>query len=157
MAAKVEKETMNPFRVLILCTGNSCRSQMAEGWLRHDLGELVEVASAGTHPAGYVHPMAIRAMAEVGVDISDHQSKHVEELKKRSWDLVVTVCDSAREECPIFPNASETVHMGFPDPVLVGGSEEARLAAFRQVRDAIRDQLVPQVASRLRQKNDRPA
>lgn len=151
-----EGESMKPFRVLVLCTGNSCRSQMAEGWLRHDLGEFVEVASAGTHPAGYVHPVAIRVMAEAGVDISNHYSKHVNELASKEWDLVMTVCDSAREECPIFPGAQETIHVGFPDPVLVGGSEEARLAAFRQVRDAIRAQLVPQVASRLRQKADQP-
>lgn len=152
MAASVEEKSMRPFKILVLCTGNSCRSQMAEGWLRHELGELVEVASAGTHPAGYVHPLAIRVMAEAGVDISHQYSKHVNELASKDWDLVVTVCDNAREECPIFPGARETVHVGFPDPVLVGGSEEARLAAFRQVRDAIRTQLVSQVTSRLRQK-----
>ncbi|MGQ9495976.1 MAG: arsenate reductase ArsC [Thermoanaerobaculaceae bacterium] len=152
MAASVDKKSRNPFRVLVLCTGNSCRSQMAEGWLRHELGELVEVASAGTHPAGYVHPLAIRVMAEAGVDISNQYSKHVNELASKDWDLVVTVCDSAREECPIFPGARQTIHVGFPDPVLVGGSEQARLAAFRQVRDAIRAQLVSQVASKLRQK-----
>lgn len=157
IAAGFGKENMNPFRVLVLCTGNSCRSQMAEGWLRYDLGQFVGVTSAGTHPAGYVHPMAIRVMAEAGVDISEHFSKHVNQLAKREWDLVVTVCDNAREECPIFPEAVETMHLGFPDPVLVGGSEEVRLAAFRQVRDAIRAQLVPQVASKLRQKTGKKA
>lgn len=140
---------MEKFRVLILCTGNSCRSQMAEGWVRHLLGDRAEVASAGTHPAGYVHPLAVEAMAEVGVDISSHTSKHLEVFVDQPWDLVITVCDSAREECPYVPDAKEQLHIPFPDPVLVGGSYEQRLAAYREVRDALRQRLIPEVERRL--------
>ncbi len=100
---------MSKPRVLILCTGNSCRSQMGEGWLRHDLGDRVDVQSAGTRPS-VVHPLAIRVMDEAGVDISSHRSKAVEEMKGLGFDLVVTVCDSAREACPILPGARKTLH-----------------------------------------------
>ena len=135
-------------RVLILCTGNSCRSQMAEGWVRHDLHRSWEVASAGTYPAGAVHPLAVRVMAEVGVDITAHRPKHVDSLAAADWDLVVTVCDSAREACPVFPAAAEQIHIGFPDPVAVQGSVDERLAAYRAVRDDIRARLVPEIARR---------
>ena len=141
-------ETMNRKRVLILCTGNSCRSQMAEGWVRHDLDRCWEVASAGTSPASIVHPLAVRVMAEAGVDISGHRPKHVDSLARASWELVVTVCDSAREACPVFPAAAEQIHMGFPDPISVLGSEDERLAAYRAVRDDIRARLVPEIARR---------
>lgn len=134
-------------RVLILCTGNSCRSQMGEGWVRHDLGDRVEVQSAGTRPS-VVHPLAIRVMGEAGADISSHRSKSVEEMKGLAFDLVVTVCDSAREACPILPGARKTLHRAFDDPALAGGGEDA-LPIFRRVRDEIHAQLVPLVAAEL--------
>ncbi len=125
-------------RVLILCTGNSARSQMAEGWVRHELGEQWEPYSAGTAPAGYVHPLAVRVMAEVGVDISAQRSKSVDAFRDQDFDVVITVCDGARERCPVWLGRGRRVHIGFPDPAAVDGPEEARLAAFRAVRDAIR-------------------
>jgi arsenate reductase len=121
---------------------------MGEGWVRHDLGDRVEVHSAGTQPS-IVHPLAIRAMAEAGVDISSHRSKSVEEMKGLAFDLVVTVCDSAREACPILPGAQKTLHQSFEDPALAGDGEDA-LPVFRRVRDAIRAQLVPLVAAELK-------
>jgi len=135
-------------RVLILCTGNSCRSQMAEGWVRHDLGDRWEAGSAGTHPAGEVAPLTVRAMAEVGVDISNGRPKHWGPFLDQAWDLVVTVCDSARESCPLFPGAAEQIHVSFPDPVFATGTEEERLAVYRDVRDDIRARLVPEIAMR---------
>ena len=140
---------MSKPRVLILCTGNSCRSQMGEGWLRHDLGDRIEVQSAGTRPS-FVHPLAIRAMAEAGVDISSHRSKSVETLKDSSFDLVVTVCDSAREACPILPGARKMLHQSFEDPGYAGDGEDA-LPAFRRIRDEIRARLVPLLAAELRE------
>ena len=137
-------------RVLILCTGNSCRSQMAEGWIRHDLGERVEVMSAGTHPC-YVHPLAIRVMAEAGVDISSHESKSVEPFLRQPMDLVVTVCDSAREACPVFPRAKRQIHESIPDPIRYArGDEEIALTKFREVRDLIRERVVPLVRKALK-------
>jgi len=127
-------------RVLILCTGNSARSQMAEGLLRRDGGERFEVFSAGTRPAG-VRPEAVEAMREVGVDISGHRSKSVDEFAGQSFDYVITVCDNARESCPIFPGVTERIHWGFDDPAAVGGDEATRLAAFRRVRDEIASRL----------------
>ena len=136
-------------RVLILCTGNSCRSQMAEGWVRHDLGDSVEVVSAGTHPS-YVHPLAIRVMAEAGVNLSSHTSKSVDRFLGQPMDLVVTVCDSAREACPVFPNAKRVVHDLIPDPVGYGaGNREVALAKFREVRDLIRRRIVARVREEL--------
>ncbi|MCS7182268.1 MAG: arsenate reductase ArsC [Thermoanaerobaculum sp.] len=140
---------MVKLRVLILCTGNSCRSQMAEGWVRHLLGPAVEVASAGTHPAGWVHPLAVQVMAEAGVDISHHTSKGLNEVAGKPWDLVITVCDGAKEECPYLPGAKEQVHVPFPDPVLAQGTLEERLEVYRSVRDAIREHLVAEVARRV--------
>ena len=127
-------------RVLILCTGNSARSQMAEGLLRHDGGGRFTVESAGTHPSR-VRPEAIAAMREAGIDISGHRSKHVDEFAGVSFDYVVTVCDNAREACPIFPGATVRMHRSFEDPAAVEGSEQERLAAFRRVRDEIREYL----------------
>jgi arsenate reductase (thioredoxin) len=121
-------------RVLILCTGNSARSQMAEGLLGHDAGDRFEVESAGTRP-GRVRPEAIVVMNELGIDISDHRSKHVDEFQDQSFDYVLTVCDSAKESCPVFPNQSKRIHMAFQ------GTEQERLALFRRVRDEIRDYL----------------
>ena len=135
---------MSKSRVLILCTGNSCRSQMGEGWIRHDLGDRVDVHSAGTQPS-FVHPLAIRVMREAGVDLSSHRSKSVEALKGLAFDLVVTVCDSAREACPILPGAQKTLHQAFEDPALAGDGEDA-LPVFRRLRDEIRARLVPLVA-----------
>jgi arsenate reductase (thioredoxin) len=131
---------MHKQRVLILCTGNSARSQMAEGLLRHDAGERFEVESAGTRP-GHVRPEAIAAMREIGIDISGHRSKSVDEFKDQSFDLVLTVCDNARETCPVYPGHGQRLHRSFDDPAAVRGSEEDRLAAFRRVRDEIRDYL----------------
>ncbi len=142
-------EAARPRRVLVICTGNSCRSQMAEGWLRHLLGDRLEVASAGTHPAREVSPLAIRVMAEAGVDISGQVPEHVSLYEDEHWDLVVTVCDDAREACPAFPGAARSIHAGFPDPWAVVGTGEERLAAYRGVRDAIRRDLVPLVARHL--------
>lgn len=125
-------------RVLFLCTGNSCRSQMAEGWARALLGDAIEAHSAGTHPHG-LNPLAVRAMAEAGVDISSHVSKRPEEIGGR-FDLVVTVCGSAHESCPVFPGA-RTVHVGFDDPPrLAAGaaSDEEAMPHYRRVRDEIR-------------------
>jgi arsenate reductase len=135
-------------RVLIVCTGNSCRSQMAEGWVRHELGERWEVASAGTHPGWAVHPLSVRAMAEVGIDISAARPKYWGPFLDEKWDLVVTVCDSARETCPLFPGAAEQIHVSFPDPILAEGSEEERMAVYRQVRDDIHTRLLPEIARR---------
>lgn len=134
-------------RVLVLCTGNSCRSQMGEGWLRHDLGERLEAVSAGTSPS-FVHPRAIQVMAEVGVDLSSHSSKSAESLRGTAFDLVVTVCDSAREACPVFPGARKTIHHAFEDPARAGAGDDA-LPAFRRVRDEVRSVLVPLVAREL--------
>jgi arsenate reductase len=126
--------------VLILCTGDSARSQMAEGLLRHDAGGRFTVESAGTHP-GRVREEAVAAMREVGIDISGHRSKHVDEFAGRAFDYVLTVCDHAREACPIFPGATAMLHHSFADPAAVEGSEEQRMAAFRRVRDEIREYL----------------
>jgi len=124
-------------RILFLCTGNSCRSHMAEGWLRHLAGDRFECFSAGSKPAGFVHPLAIRAMSEVGIDISGHRSKSLDEFAGQEFDLLVTVCDDAREACPVFPGAKRRLHCGFDDPAGATGNDEERMAAFRLVRDRI--------------------
>jgi arsenate reductase (thioredoxin) len=123
-------------RVLILCTGNSARSQMAEGLLRAFGGERVEVFSAGTNPS-IVRPEAIAVMSELGIDLSGHRSKHVREFDGKHFDYVITVCDNANESCPIFPGDTQRMHWSFPDPAAIEGSETERLAAFRRVRDAL--------------------
>jgi arsenate reductase len=124
-------------RVLILCTGNSARSQMAEGLLRHDAGDRFEVESAGTKPS-IVRPEAIAAMRELGIDISGHRSKSVEEFDGQQFDYVITVCDSARESCPAFFGRAKKLHRDFDDPAALDGSEAERLALFRRVRDQLR-------------------
>lgn len=129
-------------RVLVLCTANSARSQMAEGLLRHDLGDSFEVESAGTR-ATFVRPEAIAVMNEMEIDLSKHRSKTVDEFRDEHFDYVVTVCDSAKESCPIYPGHGKRLHYGFEDPAAVEGSDEERLAAFRRVRDEIRYRLVP--------------
>ena len=135
-------------RVLVLCTRNSCRSQMAEGWINHQLGDFWEACSAGTEPAERVNPLAIRAMSEVGIDISGGKPELVDRYLEQHWDLVVTVCDSARESCPVFPRPVDKLHVSFADPAEAQGSEDQRMAVFRRVRDAIRERLLPEVARR---------
>jgi len=135
-------------RVLLLCTGNSCRSQMAEGWINHQLGDSWEACSAGTEPAERVNPLAIRAMNEVGIDISGGRPELVDRYLDQHWDLVVTVCDSARESCPVFPRPVDKLHVSFPDPAQAQGREDQRMAVFRHVRDAIRERLLPKLARR---------
>lgn len=127
-------------RVLILCTGNSARSQMAEGLLRHDAGNAYEVFSAGTKPT-HVRPEAIAAMREVGIDITAHRSKSVDEFAGQDFDYVITVCDNAKESCPIFPAKTKRIHWSIEDPAAVQGFEEERLAAFRRARDELRARL----------------
>lgn len=128
--------TASPFRILVICTGNRARSQMAHGWLQHLGADRVTVFSAGTEPKG-VHPMAIRVMAEVGVDISGHTSDHVDRYLGDEFDLVLTVCDSARESCPVFPGARRTLHRSFEDPDDPDMSEAELTDVFRRIRDEI--------------------
>lgn len=127
-------------RVLILCTGNSARSQMAEGLLREMAGDRVDVASAGVSPT-QVRPEAIAAMCEIGIDISGYRSKSVDEFVNQNFDYVITVCDNANEQCPVFPGQVKRIHWSFDDPAAAQGADEARLSVFRRVRDEIRDQL----------------
>jgi arsenate reductase len=131
---------VNKQKVLILCTGNSARSQMAEGLLRHDAGDRFEVFSAGVNPTK-VRPEAIAVMQELGIDLSAHHSKHVNEFANQSFDYILTVCDHARELCPIFAAKTVTIHHSFADPADFEGSEQDRLALFRKVRDEIREYL----------------
>jgi arsenate reductase (thioredoxin) len=131
---------VNKQRVLFLCTHNSARSQMAEGLLRSMADDRFEVASAGTE-ATVVHPLAVRAMADVGIDVSRHTSKTVDALLDQAWDHVITVCDSANERCPVFPKKTHRLHWSFPDPSQATGGSEDRLNVFRRVRDAIRARL----------------
>ena len=126
-----------PIRVLVLCTGNSARSQMAEGLFRKLGKERIAVQSAGTQPAAQVNPFAVQVMAERGIDINPQQPKHVDSLLEQKFDYVITVCDSARDACPIFPGKVERIHWDFADPAAVSGSDEARLAAFRATRDGL--------------------
>lgn len=126
-------------RVLFLCTGNSARSQMAEGLLRAVAGNRFEVFSAGTEP-GFVRPQAIAVMSELGIDISDHRSKSLTEFLNDEFDYIITVCDHANQRCPIFPGRVKRIHWSIDDPV-ISGSEEAQLAAFRQARDELQDRI----------------
>ncbi len=127
-------------RVLVLCTGNSARSQMGEGLFRAEGGEGYEVFSAGTRPS-IVRPEAIAAMKEIGIDISSHRSKSVDEFAGQNFDYVVTVCDNARDNCPVFPAGTERLHWSFEDPAAVEGSESERLAAFRRIRNQIHERV----------------
>jgi arsenate reductase len=124
--------------ILVLCTGNSCRSHMAEGILRQQLNGWCEVASAGSKPAGYVHPLAIDVMAEIGIDISGHHSKHLDEFKNRNVATVITVCGNADEACPVFPGQVKRYHWGFFDPAHAAGSETEKRVVFQKIRDEIR-------------------
>lgn len=125
-------------RVLILCTGNSARSQMAEGLLRHDGGEAFVVASAGLEPS-FVRPEAIEVMREIGIDISNHRSKSIDEFTQQPFDYVITVCDKANQHCPIFPGKSERIHWSIADPAGIAGDQATRLKAFRVARDDLRE------------------
>jgi arsenate reductase (thioredoxin) len=127
-------------RILILCTGNAARSPMAEGLLRHDAGDRFEVFSGGTRPS-QVRPEAIAVMREVGIDVSGHRPKHVDEFAGQRFDYVLTICDNAKESCPVFPGNAVTIHHNFEDPGAAPGSEAERMAQFRKVRDEIRDYL----------------
>lgn len=125
-------------KVLILCTGNSCRSHMAEGILRHAAGDLLEVFSAGSKPAGYVHPLAIEALKEIGIDISGHTSKHLDAFMDAGIGTVITVCANADQDCPLFPGRVNRYHWGFEDPPKAVRPGESELDAFRRIRDEIR-------------------
>src|SRR5688572_26708003 len=131
---------MNKRRVLILCTGNSARSQMAEGLLRHLAGDQFEVFSAGVAPTR-VRPEAIEVLAEIGIDISHQQSKSVDEFLGQEFDYVITVCDNANEQCPVFPGRTKRIHWSFADPAAIEGDETLRLTAFRTARDQIAERL----------------
>jgi arsenate reductase len=124
--------------VLILCTGNSCRSHLAEGLLRHVAGDILEVASAGSKPAGYVHPLGIKAMAEIGIDIATHTSKHMNDFLVRDVETVITVCGNADQACPMYPGQLNRHHWPFDDPAHATGSEEEIMNVFRRVRDEIK-------------------
>jgi len=124
--------------ILILCTGNSCRSHLAEGILRRAGGDLFDVHSAGSKPAGHVHPKAIQVMSEIGIDISSHQSKHLGEFLTRPVDTVITVCGNVDQACPVFPGQVNRYHWPFEDPAHAQGSEDEILSVFRRVRDEIR-------------------
>ena len=124
--------------VLILCTGNSCRSHLAEGLLRAAAGDFLHVESAGSKPAGYVHPLAIQVMKEVGIDISGHHSKSMNEFLQQPVETVITVCGNADQACPLYPGQLNRHHWGFYDPAHAQGTDEEKLAVFRQVRDQIK-------------------
>ena len=140
---------MKPPAILILCTGNSCRSHLAEGILQQALGDRFRVASAGSKPAGYVHPLGIKAMAEIGIDISGHRSKHLDEFLTDEVETVITVCGNADQACPVFPGQVNRHHWGFDDPAHASGSEEEQMAVFRRVRDEIRRVFEAYAAGRL--------
>ena len=124
--------------VLILCTGNSCRSHLAEGILRATVGDALNVQSAGSKPSGYVHPLAIQVMKEIGIDISGHRSKHMDEFLEQPVETVITVCGKADQACPMFPGQVNRYHWGFDDPAHATGTDEEKLAVFRRVRDEIK-------------------
>ncbi|MDB6054987.1 MAG: protein tyrosine phosphatase [Verrucomicrobiales bacterium] len=139
--------------VLILCTGNSCRSHLAEGILRAASRGVLNVQSAGSKPAGFVHPMAILVMKEIGIDISEHHSKHLEEFLQQRVETVITVCGNADQACPMFPGQMNRHHWGFEDPAHAAGTEEEKLAVFRRVRDEIRRVFEAYASGRLDQLN----
>jgi arsenate reductase len=128
-------------QVLFLCTGNSCRSQMAEGLVNHYLGDEWQAYSVGTAPAGYVHPLTIQVMSELDIDISRQRSKSADEFRENEFDILVTVCDDAAKNCPVWLGKGRKVHTGFEDPALVTGSDEEKLTVFRRVRDMIRREI----------------
>ncbi len=125
-------------KVLVLCTGNSCRSQIAEGYLRHFAGDKAEIYSAGIETHG-VNPRAVAAMKEDGIDISNHTSNNLDEYRNINFDFVITVCDHAKENCPYFPTDAQKFHQNFPDPAKAAGTEEQISRQFREVRELIKD------------------
>jgi arsenate reductase len=129
---------MKPPAILILCTGNSCRSHLAEGILKRALGDGFRVASAGSKPAGYVHPLAVKALDEIGIDIGAHESKHMDRFLDDEVETVITVCGNADQACPVFPGQMNRHHWPFDDPAHAAGTEEEQFAVFRRVRDEIR-------------------
>ena len=129
-------------KVLILCTGNSCRSQMAEAIVNYRRGDSWQAFSAGTQPADHVHPKAIQALAEIGIENVGAKPKHIEAFVGQTFDLIITVCDDAAENCPMWPGQGRRVHIGFPDPAKATGTDAEIMAVFRQVRDAIVDQIL---------------
>jgi len=133
---------MEKKKVLFLCTGNSCRSHMAEGLTNHFLGETWQAVSAGTAPTGYVHPLAIKALAELNIDISENQSQSADEFREMALDVVVTVCDDAAENCPLWLGQGNVAHISFPDPAHATGTEAEQMAVFREVRDGIRERVL---------------
>ncbi len=143
-------------RVLFLCTGNSARSQMAEGLVNAFLGERWEAFSAGTQPTGYVHPLAVEAMAEIGVGLAGQASKHVDVYRGEAFDVVITVCDDAAQNCPVWLGKGRRLHVGFPDPAAATGTHEERLEFFRKVRDGIRERLFP-LLENFQQEKDAPS
>jgi arsenate reductase len=147
-------QTTNPKvkpTVLILCTGNSCRSHLAEGILRTAAGGVLDVQSAGSKPAGYVHPLAIQVMQEIGIDISGHRSKHLNDFLQQPIETVITVCGNADQACPLFPGQVNRHHWGFADPAHANGTEAEKLVVFRQVRDEIKRVFEAYAAGRLDQ------
>lgn len=138
-------------RVLFICTSNSCRSQMAEALVNHDLGDQFEAFSAGTDPKP-LHPLAIRVLSEIGIDHSSARSKHMDEFAGQVFDFVITLCDSANETCPLFFGGVRRAHLGFDDPDRAEGTEEERLAVFRRVRDEIRREVEALLAGKLEEK-----
>src|SRR4030043_1391068 len=132
---------MNKSRVLFLCTGNSCRSQLAEAIVNSRLADRWEAFSAGSHPAGYVHPLAIKALSEIGID-HHGRSKSIDEFQGQLFDAVIILCDQADDECPVWLGRGRNLHNPFPDPAKVTGDEEKKMAAFRQVRDSIAEELL---------------
>ncbi len=135
--------------ILVLCTGNSCRSHLAEGILRRAVGDRFRVSSAGSKPAGYVHPLAIKAMHEIGIDIAGHHSKHLNEFLDQPVETVITVCGNADQACPMFPGQVNRHHFPFDDPAHATGTEAEQLAVFRRVRDEIRRVFEAYAAGRL--------
>ncbi len=140
---------MKPPVILILCTGNSCRSHLAEGILQKALGENFHVRSAGSNPAGYVHPLGIRAMEEIDIDISGNRSKHLDEFLSDDVETVITVCGNADQACPVYPGQLNRHHWPFDDPAHATGTEDEQLAVFRRVRDEIRQVFETYAAGRI--------
>jgi arsenate reductase len=143
--------------VLILCTGNSCRSHLAEGILRAAAGDVLDVQSAGSNPAGYVHPLAVKVMAEIGIDIAGHRSKHLDEFLNQPIETVITVCGNADQACPMFPGQVNRHHWAFYDPAKAEGSDDKKLEVFQRVRDEIRQVFEAYAAGRIDQRKGKHA
>ena len=146
----IVRRQMEPSTILIVCTGNSCRSHLAEGILRAATGGRVKVASAGSNPAGHVHPMAVEVMKEIDIDISTHTSKHLKEFLTREVHTVITVCGNANQACPVFPGQAEQYHWPFDDPAKARGTDAEQLTTFRRVRDEIRAKFEAYARERLK-------